>query len=145
MARVLSGSGSVVVHDWSIFGTVRHLSFGGSRLAQTLLLLPAVLMLVSCAARPANPVATSQPTDTQLSCEGIDRELAANETEARRLVDLDSTVVTGNVLSVMFFPYALDLSQKEQIEFRALYDRNRNLERLKRQKKCPEDTIGSSG
>jgi hypothetical protein len=145
MARVLSGTGGVIAHDWSIFGTVRHLSFGGSRLAQTLVLLPAALLLASCAARPANPVATSQPTDTELSCEAIDQELAANETEARGLVNLDDSVVTGNVLSVMFFPYTIDLSQKEQIEFRALYDRNRNLERLKRKKQCPESGIGSSG
>jgi len=134
-----------MAHDWSIFGAVRHLSFGGSRLARTSVLLPAALLLVSCAARPANPVATTQPTDTQLSCEGIDQERAANEKEARRLVNLDSNVVTGNVFSVIFFPYTVDLSQKEQIEFRALHDRNRNLERLKRQKECPEAPIGSSG
>jgi hypothetical protein len=145
MAQVLSGTGSVMVHDWSIFGAVRHLSFGGSRLARTLGLLPAALLLVSCAARPANPVATTQPTDTQLSCEAIDQELAANEREARGLVNLDGSVVTGNVLSVMFFPYTIDLSQKEQIEFRALYDRNRNLERLKRKNQCSETTIDSSG
>ena len=134
-----------MAHDWSIFGTARHLPIGVSPLARTLALLPAALLLGSCAARPANPVASAQPADAQLSCEAIDQELANNENEARGLVKLDSDVETRNVLSVIFFPLALDLSEKEQIEFRALFDRNRNLERLKRQKQCPENTIGSSG
>ena len=100
------------------------------------------LMLTACAARPATPVPQSQAGDATSSCEEIAAEMARNEAEAARLIGADDGVVAGNVAAgvagTVFLPalLAIDLSNAEQIQFRALQDRNRTLARLHRERDC---------
>ena len=101
------------------------------------------VLLAFCAARQTSPVVLSQPGDATLSCEQIAVEMARNETEAARLTGVDEEVVSGNVaagvVGTVFFPpafLALDLSNAEQIQFRALRDRNNNLARMHQDRGC---------
>ena len=101
------------------------------------------LLLVACAARQASPVAISQPGDATLGCEQITVEMARNEAEAARLAGIDEEVVSGNVaagvVGAAFFPpawFALDLSNAEQIQLRALRDRNTNLASMHQDRGC---------
>ena len=101
------------------------------------------LLAAACEARQVTPVPLSQPGDTALTCEQIAAEIAGNEAEAIRLVGADSDVTTDNALlavtgTVLFWPalFALDVSSAEQIQFRALRDRNTNLARLQQDRGC---------
>ena len=78
-----------------------------------------------------------------LSCEQIEDEIKRNEAEAIRLTDVDEKVVSGNIAAgvvgtVFLLPaiLAIDLSNAEQIQFRALRDRNANLARIREQRGC---------
>jgi hypothetical protein len=102
-----------------------------------------VLFLAACAARQTTPVAISQPDDAKLSCEQIDDEITRNEAEAIGLTGVDEKVVSDNIAagvvgSLFLFPaiLAIDLSNAEQIQFRALRDRNDNLIRIGKQRGC---------
>lgn len=144
MANGLAVSEYVAVTDWNTFPSRRHVvrrRAGRPVLGRTgfLFLLAAAFAVASCAARQANPVSLTQPNDSQLTCEAIDAEIATNEQQAVQLTNLDGEVITNNVLSqipVTAIFHRLDLSQKEQVEFRALFDRNEHLGRLKREKQC---------
>jgi hypothetical protein len=100
-------------------------------------------VLCACAAAPSNPVAISQPGDASLSCDQIIDQVEANNELAIEKSGADAATVDGNIAkgaiaSVIFWPaiLAVDLSNSDQIELRALRDRNRSLERLYRKKGC---------
>jgi len=93
--------------------------------------------------RQANPVAMSQPGDASLDCAAIQAAQARNRAEAARLAKLDEGVALGNALAVTvsrawFWPAVMgvDLSDAEEIEARALYDRNRRLAEIGGRKGC---------
>lgn len=101
-----------------------------------------VLLLAACAAQQTTPVALSQPGDTTLSCEQIAVEITRNEAEAIRFAGADEDVVSGNiaagVVGTIFWPalLATDLSNADQIQLRALRDRNANLARIREDRGC---------
>jgi hypothetical protein len=110
------------------------------------LLLAAALALCipACAARPVSPVAISQSTDDQLTCSELDQQIKSNQLAAVELLHKNKEVQEANttkvVASVVFSAWialSIDLSHEEQIKMRALSDRNEELQRLKRQKRCP--------
>ncbi len=97
----------------------------------------------ACGARSSNPVAISQPGDKDLTCEQIAGQVQANNTLAVEKAGGKQEVANQNAAAVavgvlVFWPamLAMDLSNSEQIELRALQDRNRSLERLYRGKDC---------
>jgi len=95
-----------------------------------------ILLLAACAARQTTPVALSQPGDAALSCKQLDDEFAHNEAEAIRLVGADENVVLRNIAVGVLSVWLIDLSNVEQIQFRALRDRNDNLVRIREQRGC---------
>ena len=110
-----------------------------------------LIFTAACAARPSNPVAISQPGDAQMSCEQLVAERTSNRRKAAALAGADEDVVTGNVAAgvasaLVFWPavFAMDLSNAEQIELRALQDRDRTLEGLQKQKNCPGAAAAAS-
>ena len=76
--------------------------------------------------------------DDQLNCGELNTEVSANNSQIRQLSGQDEDVETGNVVAAIVFPFAIDLSSKEQIEMRALIDRNRHLTRLRKARDCAE-------
>lgn len=99
--------------------------------------------IAACGVRSSNPVSISQPGDKALSCAQIVEQVEANNTLAIEKAGgvqatEDQNVATIAVATVVFWPamLAIDLSSSDQIELRALRDRNRSLERLHRTKNC---------
>jgi hypothetical protein len=112
------------------------------RIMRTIALVAAVA-LTACAARPSNPVAISRPGDDRMSCAELRQEREANKGAAVELAGADEGVVAGNIAAgvtgaVLFWPalFAMDLSNAEQIELRALQDRDKTLARLEEKKGC---------
>lgn len=102
--------------------------------------------LAGCAPRPVTPVAMSQPGDDALSCAEIAAQTATNRDRAAGLLGLDRQVAQGNVVRgvAMAIPFgglaagaSMDLSNAEQVQARALLDRNQRLDMLARDKGCP--------
>ena len=79
-----------------------------------------------------------------MTCETIAKEITKNEEEALRLAGLGKDVEGKNVAVVVgatlllspLATLAIDFSKKEQIEFRALQDRNKHLIQLQEKKEC---------
>lgn len=103
-----------------------------------LLILALGLGLAGCQGRQANPVSMVRANDDQLNCGELNTEVSANNSQIRQLSGQDEDVETGNVVAAIVFPFAIDLSSKEQIEMRALIDRNRHLTRLRKARDCAE-------
>ena len=110
---------------------------------KTLLILAALAALSACGARSSNPVAISQPGDANLTCDQIEAQVKANNALAIQKAGGDEATQNQNaaviaVGTIVFWPaiLAVDLSSAEQIELRALQDRNKSLERLHRNKEC---------
>lgn len=110
-----------------------------------ILVLPAILAGAGCQTRHAQPVQVSQAGDAALDCEMIRELQIRNRAEAARLAKLDEGVALGNAIAMTisqawFWPAVLgvDLSDAEQIEARALKDRNRRLEEIAQREGCPE-------
>ena len=108
------------------------------------LIISLFLATTACGHRPSNPVLISQPGDKTLSCPSIDAQIQQNYELALALSGADSGVETknaiaGSVAVVLFWPalFVMDFSNTEQIEMRALRDRNQNLERIRKTKGCP--------
>ena len=102
-----------------------------------------VCLVAACGHKPSNPVAISQPGDTALTCQQIESQMTANRHAANTLAGLDSDREATNTAAmvasaVVFWPavFAIDLSNTEQIEMRALQDRNQNLARMHGKKQC---------
>lgn len=111
------------------------------------LLILAALVLAACQTRAANPVRLSQPHDRNLDCRSIATIQTANRREAARLAKLDEGVAIGNAIAVtisktalFFWPAVMgvDLSDAEEIEVRALRDRNIRLAEIGRNNGCAE-------
>jgi len=113
----------------------------------------AILALAACQTRQANPVSLSQSGDERLDCASIQVMQQKNREEAARLAKLDEGVAMGNAFAVamsqawIFWPAVLgvDLSDAEEIEMRALRDRNRRLAEIGRGKGCRsvDETAGT--
>ena len=100
-------------------------------------------LVAACGARASNPVAISQPGDKSLTCEQIAVQVKANNDLAVKKAGGDQATIDQNAAAVavgtiLFWPamLAVDLSNAEQIELRALHDRNKSLERLYKKKDC---------
>ena len=109
------------------------------------------LLAAGCQTRNANPVRISQAGDGALDCEMIREIQLENRQVAAKLVKLNEGVAIGNAIAVAinkvwFWPgiFGVDLSDAEEIEARALFDRNRRLEELASAKNCPEPSGGPS-
>ncbi len=103
-------------------------------------------VLAGCAPRPVTPVAMAQPGDAALTCPDIAAEAGANRARAATLLGEDAEVARGNVVRgvASVIPFAglaaaatMDLSNAEQVQARALLDRNQRLDLLAREKGCP--------
>ena len=111
-------------------------------LAIRFLTLLVAVFVSACAARQTTPTAISHPGDAALSCAEIEAQIARNQTETARLIGAEDDVVSGNVaagvVGTLFWPawLATDLSSAEQIQFRALQDRNENLARIYDDRDC---------
>ncbi len=116
-------------------------------------LVAALCLLAACqTTRQARPVAIAQPGDDALACSEIATIQASNRLEAARLAKLDEGVAIGNAFAVTlsrawFWPavFGVDLSDAEEIEVRALHDRNRRLEEIARAKGCVVSAESVSG
>ncbi|MCG8323330.1 MAG: hypothetical protein MI921_27775 [Cytophagales bacterium] len=101
-----------------------------------------LLLLAACGATQVTPTAISHPADKQLTCEEIEGEISSNEKEALRLAGVDEDTESGNVAKgvagAFFWPilFTMDMSNAEQIQLRALQDRNKNLEHLLGARNC---------
>lgn len=102
-------------------------------------------LLLGCAAAKVTPVHMSQPGDADLSCEALRQEIARNTAAAEDFVKRDKAVENGNIAKGIgsAIPYigllligSNDLSNSEQIQGRALVDRDERLTYLSAQKHC---------
>ena len=87
----------------------------------------------------------AQPGDESLDCAALSQEIAKNTAAAEDFVKRDHKVEQANAVKTVgsAIPYlgllvmmSTDLSNKEQVEARALIDRDERLEFLAKQKNC---------
>ena len=101
------------------------------------------IVITACTVRESNPVAISQPGDSRLSCAQIRSQVTQNNSIVESLAEKDRSIKLQNDfalgLSILVLPavFAVDGSKVEQIELRALVDRNKNLKRIFGNKSCP--------
>jgi hypothetical protein len=102
-------------------------------------------LVTACAGRDAAPVASYASYDGQLSCSQLGAELTANEAKVVQLQQEHDSAHTANIAigvvgALLFWPalFAIDASDAQQVEIRALRDRNSNLARMQASKKCHE-------
>jgi hypothetical protein len=100
-------------------------------------------LVTACAGRDAAPVAAYNAYDAQLSCPQIDAETAANSAKVIQLQQEKdnaraANIAIGAVGLLLFWPalFALDTSDAQDVETRALNDRNNSLAYLKTASKC---------
>jgi len=105
--------------------------------------LSGALLVSACAGREARPIDTVKATDGQMSCQLMIAEVQANNSRARSLIKEKNdsegkNVAVAVVGAILFWPalFAMDLKKTEEIEMRALHDRNRHLVNLMGQKQC---------
>ena len=118
---------------------------GGGRLGQ-LLLVAGALCLSGCAAKEVIPVKMAQAGDEDLDCPALKQQIEANRAAAEDFVRKDRQTKNGNIaktVGMAAIPYvgvllamSYDLSNEEQIEGRALVDRDERLTYLAKQKGC---------
>ena len=113
-----------------------------------LALVLALLAIAGCQPRQAKPVHMSQVGDKALECRQLAAMQLSNRLEAARLAKLDEGVALGNVIAMTlsqawFWPavFGVDMSDAEQIEARALQDRNRRLAEIAAAKGCAPAAI----
>ncbi|MEO1776528.1 MAG: hypothetical protein AAFS07_16400 [Pseudomonadota bacterium] len=102
-----------------------------------------LFLLAGCAAETANPVPISQPGDEKLSCAALAEQREAGQAAAASLAGQDADTTSGNIAvgvvgAAVFWPmlFAMDLSNRAQIELRALQDRDATLARLEQGRGC---------
>jgi len=100
-------------------------------------------LVTACAGRDAAPVAAYNAYDAQLSCSQIDAETAANNNKVSQLQKEKENAIAANIAIgavglLLFWPalFALDTSDAQDVETRALNDRNNSLAYLKTASKC---------
>ena len=101
----------------------------------------ALIALSACGGRNPNPVARYQIGDENRACEGLKVEIAHNEQEIIKLLPYEDATgknvalgVTGAFLIVPLF--FMDFKDAEELEVKALRDRNLWLRELAHRKKC---------
>ena len=101
----------------------------------------ALIALTACGGRNANPVARYQIGDENRSCEGLKVEVAHNEQEIIKLIPYEDATgknvalgVTGALFIVPLF--FMDFKDAEEMEVKALRDRNLWLTELAHRKDC---------
>jgi hypothetical protein len=102
--------------------------------------LAVVLCLGGCAAARVTPVAMVQPGDDELSCQAIADQIQSNTTAEQRFLAQDKEVGQMNAVKTVV-PYmggTIDLSNSEQVQARALADRNERLGYLANSKGCKQ-------
>lgn len=119
-----------------------------------LIAILSLLAIAACQTRTATPVHLAQPGDEILSCDAIADERNANRASALKLAKLDEGVAVSNAFAmtlsqVWFWPaiFGVDMSDVEEIEARALMQRNDRLSGLAQRKGCPlppEATVAQS-
>lgn len=109
-----------------------------------LIAILSLLAIAACQNRVAEPVHLAQPTDDRLTCTEIAEKRVENRKQAARLVKLDEGVALSNAFAitlsqVWFWPaiMGVDMSDVEEIEARALQDRNQRLIAIAKEKSCP--------
>lgn len=99
----------------------------------------------ACAAANVQPVHMVQAGDEALGCDALKQEITKNSAAAQKFIERDHQVSQANTAKVVgsAIPYigllvlaSSDLSNKEQVEARALIDRDEHLEFLSKQKNC---------
>ena len=106
--------------------------------------------LVACAAprqvTHVTPVSMTQPGDEDLGCSALIQQMKSNRAAADEFLEDHQKVQTANsakmLAGVLFSPLipilTADLSDKDKIMGRSLYDRNERLIFLARKKDCKE-------
>lgn len=103
------------------------------------------LLLCGCASAVVTPTRMSQPGDESLDCAVLQQAIDKNEALAADFIKRDRKVEDSNTAKGIggAIPYlgilviaSTDLSNKEQIEARALVDSNERLSYLYKQKNC---------
>lgn len=109
-----------------------------------LITILSALAIAACQTRTAAPVHLAQPGDDVLSCEAIAEERTVNRKAALKLAKLDEGVAMSNAFAmtlsqVWFWPaiFGVDMSDVEEIEAKALMQRNDRLTNLAERKGCP--------
>ncbi len=104
------------------------------------------ICLAACPARTVTPLAMSQPGDLDLNCSDLVNHIDANKAEASKLLDAQKGVEQANVGKVVvgsaLVPIGLliaasaDMSSADQVQARAIVDRNQQLVYLAQHKGC---------
>lgn len=108
------------------------------------LCIASLMTLAGCGGRTANPIATKEPGDKNMSCEDIEAEMSDLERKARRLMGEQSAKTGKNaalgVGGLIIFPvwFFMDLSDAEQQEALAMQDRQAHLQRIFNKKDCDD-------
>jgi hypothetical protein len=107
------------------------------------LTVTAVAILAACGGREARHYAVTNPTDSQMDCNGISREWAANEDLIGATAQTNSNKTGANVAAVavgavIFLPalFFMDLKGAEKAELIALRARQKNIQIMNSQKHC---------
>ncbi|MEM9046050.1 MAG: hypothetical protein AAGC81_15285 [Pseudomonadota bacterium] len=100
------------------------------------LALSAVVVLVGCGGRQANPVAQQRAIDAQLTCAHLSGERSFNMARIEDLLGELEASDQNNFALLVTSPLFIDLSDSEQTEIEALHSRNEELDRLLVAKNC---------
>lgn len=109
-----------------------------------------VLCLAACATRPVTPVSMSQAGDLELGCADLSAQLKANEAQAAEFLHAHGETEKSNATKQAVIPAAVflalpiailmsastDYSAADQVQARALIDRNERLGYLAQQRGC---------
>lgn len=100
-------------------------------------------MLAGCPARVVTPIAVTQADDGALTCAQIAGQIESNRAAGARHALADRQVEQRNTAAGVASAFigwpallTMDLSREEQIQVRALADRNTRLETLARERRC---------
>jgi len=125
----------------------------GGKLLFRLFFVVGATCLAGCAAKVVTPVHMAQPGDETLSCEDLKQQTDANRAAAADFLRRDKQVegdnTTKNVAGAavgaaipglgLLLIASTDLSNAEQVQARALIDRDEQLTYLSKQKGCKEE------
>lgn len=104
-------------------------------------LLIALISMVGCGGRAAQPVAKSQLGDENMRCEELKAEMAHAEAQVQALIPeskkTGKNVALGAAGVFLIFPwFFMDMSDAERTEIKAYQDRYLELEKLYKRKGC---------
>jgi len=112
---------------------------------RTLYVIFLILNICGCTAKQVVPVSMVQPGDDHLTCADLKRQIAANDAAADKLLRDDKAVENRNLAKNVggavpgigiFLAASTDLSNEEQVNARALLDRNERLRFLVTKNGC---------